>query len=92
MPDTPANQRTYPQPRQQKAGFGFPLARVVVSIAPATGCVFDAAIGGGREHLPVIELTTRTRKRDRDHCLAAAMDYHLPKLVRAGELFAAIDR
>src|SRR5215207_4364861 len=29
MPDTAANQRAYPQPRQQKAGCGFPIARVV---------------------------------------------------------------
>ena len=45
MPDTPENQRAYPQPRQQKAGCGFPIARVVVLICLATGCVLDAAIG-----------------------------------------------
>src|SRR5262249_61609404 len=48
MPDTPANQREYPQPRQQKPGCGFPIARVVVLICLATGCVLDAAIGGAR--------------------------------------------
>ena len=51
MPDTPANQRAYPQPRQQKAGCGFPIARVVVLICLATGCVLDAAIGGARGKL-----------------------------------------
>src|SRR3954453_19427629 len=45
MPDTAENQRAYPQPRQQKAGCGFPIARVVVLICLATGCVLDAAIG-----------------------------------------------
>ena len=28
MPDTPANQRDYPQPDTQKPGLGFPLARI----------------------------------------------------------------
>jgi hypothetical protein len=51
MPDTPANQREYPQPRQQKAGCGFPVARIVVLIALATGGVLDAAIGGARGKL-----------------------------------------
>src|SRR4029453_2881608 len=37
MPDTPANQRDYPQPRQQKPGSGFPTARVVSLVGLATG-------------------------------------------------------
>jgi hypothetical protein len=45
MPDTPENQAAYPQPSIQKAGCGFPVARVVVLIALATGVVLDAAIG-----------------------------------------------
>src|SRR5215216_5248657 len=28
MPDTPANQRAFPQPRTQRPGLGFPLARI----------------------------------------------------------------
>ena len=28
MPDTPANQRDYPQPDTQKPSLGFPLARI----------------------------------------------------------------
>ena len=51
MPDTAENQRAYPQPRQQKAGCGFPSARVVVLICLATGCVLDAAIGAARGKL-----------------------------------------
>jgi hypothetical protein len=51
MPDTPANQRAYPQPPQQRAGCGFPVARVVVLICLATGCVLDAAVGAARGKL-----------------------------------------
>lgn len=45
MPDTPENQAAYPQPSIQKAGCGFPVARIVVLISLATGVVIDAAIG-----------------------------------------------
>jgi Transposase DDE domain len=45
MPDTPANQRAYPQPSNQKPGVGFPLARIVAIISLATGAVLDLAIG-----------------------------------------------
>ena len=69
MPDTAANQREYPQPRQQKAGCGFPIARVVVLICLATGCVLDAAIGGARgkltgEHALLRSLRGRLRRGD----------------------------
>jgi Transposase DDE domain len=45
MPDTPANQKAYPQPVSQKPGVGFPLARFVTIISLATGAVLDLAIG-----------------------------------------------
>jgi hypothetical protein len=45
MPDTPDNQLAYPQPAGQKAGVGFPLARIVAIISLATGAVLDLAIG-----------------------------------------------
>ena len=45
MPDTPANQRAYPQPVSQKPGVGFPLARFVAIISLATGAVLDVALG-----------------------------------------------
>ena len=48
MPDTPENRAEYPQHWGQKAGCGFPLARIVVLIGLATGCVLDAAIGASR--------------------------------------------
>jgi hypothetical protein len=45
MPDTPRNQRAYPQPKTQGKGLGFPLARMVAIISLATGVVRDLALG-----------------------------------------------
>jgi hypothetical protein len=44
MPDTPRNQRKYPQPPQQATGLGFPLARITVLLSLATGACRDLAI------------------------------------------------
>src|SRR5205823_10092951 len=44
-PDTPANQKAYPQSRSQKPGLGFPLVRVVVLLTLATATLVDAAFG-----------------------------------------------
>jgi PAS domain S-box-containing protein len=60
---------------------GFQVARVIRERERVAG-----------EHLPIIALTARSRKEDREHCLAAGMDDYLSKPVRAAELFAAIDR
>jgi hypothetical protein len=45
MPDTPQNQAAYPQPRTQKPGCGFPIARILAIFALSTGTVLEAAIG-----------------------------------------------
>jgi len=45
MPDTPDNQRDFPQPATQRPGLGFPIARLVVVFSLAVGTVLDAALG-----------------------------------------------
>lgn len=44
MSDTPANQKAYPQHRNQKPGCGFPLAKLVVWFCGTTGAVLEVAI------------------------------------------------
>src|SRR5207302_11257624 len=44
------------------------------------------------EHLPIIALTARSRKEDRERCLAAGMDDFQTKPIRPADLLAAIDR
>jgi CheY-like chemotaxis protein/HPt (histidine-containing phosphotransfer) domain-containing protein len=48
------------------------------------------SIAGG--HLPIIALTARSRKEDRERCLAAGMDDFQTKPIRPTDLLAAIDR
>ncbi len=43
-------------------------------------------------HLPVIALTARSRKEDREQCLAAGMDDFLAKPIQTDGLWAAIER
>jgi PAS domain S-box-containing protein len=47
--------------------------------------------GTGRR-LPVVALTARSMKGDRERCLLAGMDDYLAKPIRRHELFAAIER
>jgi hypothetical protein len=58
MPDTPANQRDYPQPDTQKPGLGFPLARIAAIFSLACGAVLDVAIcryaGKGQSELGML--------------------------------------
>jgi hypothetical protein len=45
MPDTPANQKAYPQLASQQPGLGFPMLRLVVLFSLAVGTVLDVALG-----------------------------------------------
>jgi hypothetical protein len=44
MPDTPANQKAYPQQPGQKEGLGFPILRLVGLISLSCGAVLDVAM------------------------------------------------
>lgn len=44
MPDTKANQACFPQHRSQRAGLGFPVARLVAMVSLSTGAVLDWAL------------------------------------------------
>jgi hypothetical protein len=58
MPDTPKNQRDYPQPDTQKPGLGFPLARIAAVFSLACGAVLDVGIcryaGKGQSELGML--------------------------------------
>jgi hypothetical protein len=45
MPDTPENQKEWPQPPTQKPGLGFPLARLVAVMSLNCAAVLDVAMG-----------------------------------------------
>ena len=50
LPDTPKNQRAYPQPGGQKSGCGFPLLKLVGVFSVATGALLDYAKGNKHQH------------------------------------------
>ena len=45
LPDTPANQATYPQPSGQQTGLGFPIGRIVGITCLSSGASLNAALG-----------------------------------------------
>jgi hypothetical protein len=50
MPDTPANQKEYPQPSSQLRGCGFPALSLVGVFCLATGAALDIALGRENAH------------------------------------------
>ncbi len=55
----------------------------------ATALIRERERGTGR-HLPIIAVTARAAKSDRDHCLQAGMDGHVTKPIQDEELAQAI--
>lgn len=45
MPDTPENQKTFPQPKTQKPGVGLPIARACAVLSLANACICNVATG-----------------------------------------------
>ena len=45
MPDTPENQKEFPQAKTQKPGVGFPIARACAVLSLANACIYNVAIG-----------------------------------------------
>lgn len=55
MPDTEANQATWPQSRSQKPGCGFPTARVCACFCLQTGALLSYRVGNKKSHeLPLL--------------------------------------
>lgn len=50
MPDTPANQKSFPQPSGQKKGCGFPVVKLVALYSLASGALIAWAEGTLRQH------------------------------------------
>jgi hypothetical protein len=50
MPDSPRNQRAYPQSAEQKAGCGFPFMKIVGIFSLSTGVLLDYARGNKHQH------------------------------------------
>ena len=50
MPDTPANQKAYPQPSTQQPGCGFPVAKIVGCFCLASGALLEWAQGTLKDH------------------------------------------
>jgi IS4 transposase len=50
LPDTPKNQRAYPQSAEQKPGCGFPSMKLVGIFSLSTGALLDYARGNKHQH------------------------------------------
>lgn len=50
LPDTPMNQKDYPQPSGQKPGCGFPVMKLAVLFSLASGALLDVIMGNLHAH------------------------------------------
>ncbi len=80
MPDTPENQKQWPQPSSQKPGCGFPMMKLVGLFSMATGALLEEATGN--EHVAETQLFRKIWERlekgdvvltDRGFCSFVAM-------------------
>src|SRR5262249_55235173 len=75
---------------------GFDLLLLDVHLPELDGFQVVRAIREGEStaggHLPIIALTARSRKEDRERCLAAGMDDFQTKPIRPAHLLAAVNR
>lgn len=78
LPDTPANQQAYPQPRSQQPGLGFPLCRLLGLMCLGSGVVLNAAMG-----------PYRGKGGDEQHLLRAVLDTLTPGDVLLGDAYFA---
>ncbi len=64
MPDTPSNQAVWPQSSLQKAGCGFPTARICVCFSLKSGALISYALGNKKNHeLPLFRQQWKTFNR-----------------------------
>ena len=64
MPDTEANQEVWPQSATQKAGCGFPMARICACFSLKSGALLSYAIGNKKNHeIPLFRQQWNTFKR-----------------------------
>ena len=77
MPDTPENQAESPQSRSQKPGVGWPIARAMAILSPATATVLDVAVGpySGQETGETALLRSRLDSFSPDDRLVADRDF-----------------
>lgn len=78
LPDTVANQKSYPQPRSQKPGLGFPLCRLLGMMCLGSGVVLNAAIG-----------PYRGKGGDEQHLLRSILESLAPGDVLLGDAYFA---
>jgi hypothetical protein len=50
LPDTPRNQKRYPQPTSQKPGCGFPMIRFVALLSLSSGAILKVMMDSLRSH------------------------------------------
>jgi CheY-like chemotaxis protein len=58
----------------------------------AATAAIRAAEGGSGRHLPIIAMTAHAMKGDEDRCMEVGMDAYVAKPLKAGELFAVLER